>query len=260
MKLTISLAQLQIRLGQPEENLQAARPLIQQAAADGSQIILLPELWTTGYDLPNVRAAAEANRAVLAEIEQEAKRHNIRIGGSVLLEQDGRFYNTFVLHAPDGSETAQYSKIHLFRLMQEDRWLSPGDHVQMVQMPQAAVGLAICYDLRFPELFRKYALAGADLFLMCAEWPLQRIAHWQTLLRARAIENQCFIAAVNSTGETGGETFGGSSAIISPWGEVLVEGTTSRPDLLTATVDMDQVVDIRQRIPIFKDRRPDLYI
>jgi omega-amidase len=259
MKLTISLAQMQIVLGSIEANFAAARKYIEEAAVRGSQLVLLPELWTTGYDLPNVERLARANRDLLPQMADLARRHNTWIGGSVLLEQHGKFYNTMVLNSPASEEPSLYEKIHLFRLMEEDRWLAPGEHLQMASSQWGTAGLAICYDLRFPELFRSYALAGANLLLLSAEWPARRIYHWQTLLRARAIENQCFFAAVNSAGETGGEVFGGCSAIISPWGESLVEGPPDRPELLTAEIDLQQVEEIRGRIPVFKDRRPELY-
>jgi omega-amidase len=118
--------------------------------------------------------------------------------------------------------------------------------------------MTICYDLRFPELFRRYALAGARLILVPAEWPHPRRAHWQTLLRARAIENQCFVAACNRVGITGNSTFFGASAVIDPWGEALVEGGETEL-ILTATIDLSLVDTVRKRIPVFEDRRPELY-
>ena len=260
MNLTISLAQLNIQLAQPRANLALASTWISEAAQRGSQLILLPELWTSGYDLSNARAHAETNRGeILPQLASLAQEHQVAVGGSLLLEQDGKVFNTFVFLPADGEEPAFYAKIHLFRLMAEDRWLSPGNHLQHVHAGCGEAGLAVCNDLRFPEMFRRYSLAVANLFLISAEWPLQRIAHWQTLLRARAIENQCFVAATNCTGVTGAETFGGCSAVISPWGETLVEGTPDQLELLTTTIDLDQVSKVRQRIPILQDRRPDLY-
>ncbi|MCS7040082.1 MAG: carbon-nitrogen family hydrolase, partial [Caldilineales bacterium] len=120
-------------------------------------------------------------------------------------------------------------------------------------------GLAICYDLRFPELFRLYALAGAQLILIPSEWPHPRLAHWRTLLRARAIENQCFVAAVNRVGSDRANTFCGHSALIDPWGETVVEADDASVQLLTATVDFALVDDVRRRIPALADRRPECY-
>ncbi len=260
MNLTISLAQICIQLGQPDKNLSLARDWTSVAKKQGSQCILFPELWTTGYDLSRASDLAAINqKIVLPELKQIAKENDIWIGGSLLLERDGRVYNTFIFQPPSENERIHYAKIHLFRLMEEDRWLAPGDRLQSADSPWGKNGLAICYDMRFPEMFRQYALDGVSLLLISAEWPAKRIFHWQTLLRARAIENQCFIAATNATGETGGETFGGCSAVISPWGETMVEGKADQPELLTVTIDLTQVSETRQRIPILQDRRPDIY-
>jgi predicted amidohydrolase len=113
--------------------------------------------------------------------------------------------------------------------------------------------------LRFPELFRQYALSGAVGYFLTAEWPIRRINHWQILLRARAIENQAFMLAANCVGQSGKDQFGGSSAVISPWGEVLVEGDQSNEALLTTGIDTDQIEQARQFMPVFQDRRPELY-
>ncbi len=259
MNLTISLAQIAIQLGQPQQNLELARAQIAEAARRGAQIILLPELWTTGYDLSNAHPLAQANAALLPELARLARQYSVYIGGSLLLEREGKVYNTFVFQSPTEDAPVLYSKIHLFRLMEEERWLAPGDHLQEATAPWGKAGLAICYDLRFPEMFRRYALSGAGLILISAEWPMPRVYHWQTLLRARAIENQCFVAATNCVGPVGKEVFGGRSAIISPWGEVLCEGSADQSELLTFTIDLEKVSEARQRIPILQDRRPDLY-
>lgn len=260
MNLTISLAQTNIQIGQPAINLPQACEWIQEAARAGSQIILFPELWTTGYALEQARELAKTNREViLPQLAQMADDYRIHIGGSLMLEQDGKIYNTFVLSSPGQPEPVTYSKIHLFQLMDEDKWLAPGSQMRQFRAPWGETGLAICYDLRFPEMFRHYAVEGASLFLISAEWPDKRAFHWQTLLRARAIENQCFVAATNSVGLTNGETFGGRSALISPWGETLVEGSAEQPGLLTTSINLDQVEQVRRQIPILQDRRPDLY-
>jgi predicted amidohydrolase len=259
MNLTLSLAQMCIQFGQPQQNLALTRSILAEAARRGSQLVLFPELWTTGYDLSNARALAQDNARLLPELARLAREHALFTGGSLLLERDGKIYNSFVFQSPADAPPIIYSKIHLFRLMEEERWLTPGDHLQEVQPPWGKAGLAICYDLRFPEMFRRYALSGAGLILISAEWPVPRIGHWQTLLRARAIENQCFVAATNCAGPCGAETFGGRSAVISPWGETLVEASTDQAELLTLTIDLDRVAEARQRIPILQDRRPDLY-
>ncbi|HEX2981274.1 MAG TPA: carbon-nitrogen family hydrolase [Anaerolineaceae bacterium] len=260
MPIPISLAQIHIQLAQPNENLENGMAAVEEAARRNSALVLLPELWTTGYDLSNARRYLSANREALVTLKALAVRHKISIGGSMLLDgADGDIYNTFVLLSPDQDEPVTYRKTHLFRLMDEEKWLRPGERLVRCSTPWGEAGLAVCYDLRFPEQFRRYALEGARLVLLVSEWPLRRVDHWKTLLRARAIENQMFFAAVNAVGETGGETFAGASAVLSPWGETLAEGNTQDECLLTAEIDPTQVDEVRRHIPVFQDRRPDLY-
>jgi predicted amidohydrolase len=148
--------------------------------------------------------------------------------------------------------------VHLYRLMKEDLCLTAGAQTTIVELPWAPAGLAICYDLRFPELFRKYALAGARMVILPAEWPRPRLAHWRTLLRARAIENQMYVIACNRVGGTSGDQFPGHSAIVDPWGRAIVEGGEDE-EVLTAEINLDEVTSFRKLIPVFEDRRPDLY-
>ena len=163
-------------------------------------------------------------------------------------------------HAADGEMLAVYRKIHLFRLFDEHKWLGEGETPVALELPWGTTGLAICYDLRFPELFRRYAVAdGAKLIILCAEWPAVRVEHWRSLLIARAIENQCFVAATNACGETGGTLFGGHSMIIDPWGAVIAEAGENE-GLVTAAFDLADVDAARQAIPVFEDRRPDAYL
>ncbi len=263
--LTLTLVQMDCTLGEPAANFARAEALVAEAARRGSNLVVLPELWSTAYDLENAANHADplADHAgepgwfgVLADW---AQRHQIWLTGSILERQiDGRFANCMAMYAPDGSLAGVYRKIHLFRLMEEEVYLAAGESPTLLDLPWGKTGLAICYDLRFPELFRGYALQGARLMLIPAEWPHPRREHWRTLLRARAIENQCFVAACNRVGSSKGSTFFGASAVIDPWGETLIEGGESEM-LLTTTIDLAHVDGARKRIPVFADRRPELY-
>jgi len=259
MTLKLSLAQMNVKLGDPEANFTLARQWTAEAAQRGSELIVFPELWSSGYDLENWQKHASAlGQGMFASLSDLAAEFKIGIAGSILEARNGKAYNTLTLFDAKGEQQAVYRKVHLFRLMQEEKWLAPGEESVLVETNWGKTGLAICYDLRFVELFRKYALAGAKAILIPAEWPARRTAHWQTLLRARAIENQMFIIAVNRVGESKGEIFGGRSAVIDPWGEAIVEGDDSQ-SLLHAEIDMSLVDDVRKRIPIFEDRREDVY-
>lgn len=257
--LSISLGQMTPQLGQPKANLAQLREWTAEAAQRGSQLVLFPELWSTGGDLSNWhRHAAPLGDGLFSELANLAAELTIAIGGSILERRDGRAYNTFALFGARGEQMAIYRKLHLFALMQEDKWLAPGKTPTLLDAPWGRTGLAICYDLRFGELFRHYALAGAELALLPAMWPAKRSEHWNILLRARAIENQMFIAAVNVTGRIGSETFGGGSMVIDPWGKAVLTAD-DRPGLLTAEIDVDTVATVRDNMPVLTDLRPRAY-
>lgn len=258
-RLRVALAQLDIRLGDLAANLSRAGELVAGAARRGADLVLLPELWSTGYDLEHaVQHAAANRREVLPALADLARRHQVFVAGSLLLRDDGGVRNTAVIHAPDGSTIAEYAKVHLFALMAEHRYLTAGDATPTFGLPPCTAAAAICYDLRFPELFRLYALDGARVILLPAEWPAVRLAHWRTLVCARAIENQVFVIACNRAGTSGDTAFAGHSMVVDPWGCILVEGGDGE-DLLLTTIDLTRVDEARARIDILGDRRADLY-
>jgi len=260
MKLTISLAQMDIALGQPQVNLAKVQEWTAEAKRRGSDMVLFPELWSTGYDLENAEQyATRLDEGLFTELAALARENAIHICGSLLsVQDDGCYHNTAPLFSPAGKRLGHYSKIHLFRLMAEEKYLAAGQATPVFDLPWGKSAIAICYDLRFPELFRRYALAGARIIFLPAEWPYPRLEHWRALLQARAIENQLFIAACNRVGESKGERFFGHSAIYDPWGRLVIEASDTEA-LLTVSVDMALVEKVRQTIPIFADRRPELY-
>ena len=259
-KASISLAQMNVRHGRTSDNLSTAERLIAEASRRQSQLVALPELWSSGYDLENAAAHAAALGAGLFEtLSGLAARHRIAVVGSMLERRGEAVANSAVWYAADGCMLGVYRKIHLFRQFDEDKWLDEGHAPTVLDLPWGPTALTICYDLRFPELYRHYAVKhGAKMIVVCAEWPLIRLEHWRTLLMARAIENQCFMVAVNACGETGGVVFAGHSMILDPWGKVVVEAGEDE-QLLTADIDLDVADRARAAIPVFEDRRPDAY-
>jgi omega-amidase len=259
MRVTISLAQIQVAPGDPATNLKKAEECLAEAARRGSELLVLPELWTTGVDWQNVKVLLAGQSVNLQTIGNLAKKYGMWLTGSFLAaDEQGRPTNTSVLFDPQGQQAGLYRKIHLFGLMHEDQYLAPGQQLTTVETLWGRVGLAICYDVRFPEMFRAYALAGVDLVCLPAAWPHPRLNHWRTLQRARAIENQMYVAAVNQVGSDGKYEYCGHSAIIDPWGETVVEAGATEL-LLTATIDIQRVTEVRQKMPVLKDRRPDVY-
>jgi predicted amidohydrolase len=259
MKLNVSLGQMDVAFGEPERNLSTVREMTAEARRRGSEVVVFPELWSTGYDLERVEEyATPTDEGIFAEVAELAREHSIHIIGSLLAVRGKRYSNTAVIYSPQGQPLAEYSKAHLFKLMEEDKYLVPGEEAPVFDLPWGRSGLALCYDLRFPELFRKYALAGAKIVFLAAEWPYPRLMHWQTLLKARAIENQFFMVACNRVGESGDWSFFGRSAIYGPSGELIV-GAGEEETLLTSVIDLDAMDEIRRLITVFDDRHEDVY-
>ena len=257
--LTVALAQLDVRPGQPEINLGRVRDFAAQARQVGADLMLLPELWLHGYDLERTdKWAVPLGKGGFARMAALAREFDLYLTGTLLERHEGGVSNTAALYAPDGKLVGAYRKVHLFRLMQEHRYLVPGGHAAIFSTPWGPVGTPICYDLRFPEFFRAMALAGAVLFLIPAQWPVVRLEAWLTLARARAIENELFVAACNRVGTEGDVVFPGRSCVVGPLGQVLVEGD-DQERLLIAQVDLREVRTARRYLPVYEDRRPDAY-
>ena len=259
MRLSIALAQADFEFGKPEKNFQKASQMIIDAASNGADLVLLPELWASGYDLVNCREYASAiGEGWFYRMQSAAQENNIALGCSLIEEDQGDFFNTFVFYDSSGTLLGSYRKIHLFQMLNEQDYFQAGTELASFDFNSVKIGLATCYDLRFPELFRAYAAAGVELMLIVAEWPEKRVNHWNLLLQARAIENQCFVGAVTKVGESQGARLGGSSAVVNPMGEYLVQGGENE-DLLMAEINSKEVDKIRRWMPVLKDRKPGLY-
>jgi predicted amidohydrolase len=257
--LRVALAQIHIVPGAPDANRARLAEWAEQAAAAGAEFLLLPELWDVGYAHGRWSAtAAPLGSGSFAALASAARESRLHIVASALERHDKGISNTAVVVSPEGELLGAYRKVHLIPLFREDRYLYPGNAPVLVEFPWGRAGLAICYDLRFPELFRAYALEGAVVTFLVAEWPKERIAHWRVLVQARAIENLAFVVACNSTGSDESGTFGGHSLVVGPWGEVLAEGGEDE-SLLVADLDLAQVQEARERLPALRDRRPGAY-
>ncbi len=265
MKLNISLAQMEVANSQPEVNLRQGELLIAEAARRGSDLICFPEMWTTGFNWANLERLAGEHEKALERVARMAKDHGIWINGSLAaFTEDGKVSNTSVLFSPAGERIATYRKTHLFSPLSEEKHLAAGKTLGLADTPWGLTGLAICYDLRFPELFRSYALKGARIVFIPAAFPYPKLEHWKILVRARAIENQMFMVAVNQVGREdfgpeGTVTYFGDSVIIDPWGRTVIEAGETGEALVTATIDLDLVEEIRNKMQVLADRRPELY-
>jgi omega-amidase len=260
MQITLALGQMAVAWAQPDTNLETAGRLAARATEAGADLLLLPELWATGYDLVHSdQYAAHLSDPPFTEMATLARRHRLWMAGSLLESNPtGPPYNTLALFDPGGELAGYYRKIHLFPPMEETTYLSPGDRPVVLNLPWGPTGLATCYDLRFPDLWRRMRELDARLVLIPGEWPARRVAHWRVLLRARAIENQFVVAGCNRAGTDADGGFGGWSSVIDPWGRVLAEADEA-PTLLLGRANLAEVDRTRTLFPFFSDRRPDVY-
>ncbi len=222
-----------------------------------ADLIVLPELWNVGFMSFDryVPEAETKDGPFLNTLKDLAKEMQVHLHtGSFVEEDDGHYYNSSYLLSPAGEILANYRKVHLFGFnSKETQILSPGHDVVVVDTKLGKLGMATCYDLRFPELFRRMAFMGAELFLVCSAWPYPRLEHWIMLNRVRALENLCFLVSANSVGPNAGANFMGHSMIVNPMGVILTSGgdeeVTLRYDLELKDVDR-----YRGSFPAFSDR------
>ncbi len=255
--LKVAAIQFNIALGDIERNLTTAEAALNRVADQAVRLAVLPEMWSAGYDYRGLEQHAGATPAVLERIRKLSAERELVVVGSLPEAVDGRVYNTaYVLDC--GEPVGSYRKLHMFSTMGEDRFLSPGDRVLVASTSVGKLGIAICYDLRFPELFRRMALDGAEIICLPAEWPKPRRDPWHTLLRARAMENQHFVIAANCCGIQGTLDFFGTSLLLSARGEILAEGGETDTELV-ATFDRAEMEEYREQIRCFHDRRPEVY-
>lgn len=251
-----SAVQFDIRPGDTDSNLSYVLSEIERLSKEDIKLILLPEMWSTGYAWRKLGKLSERTPEVLKELKKASKKGTIIIGS--MPEQDGAdIYNTAYV-VDSGKLTGKYRKIHLFTPMKEDNFLKAGDKPLLFNTSVGKIGVLICYDIRFPELPRRLTMEGADLLVVPAEWPHPRLDHWRTILKARAIENQIFVVSANRCGKQGMVRFCGNSMIINPWGEVIAEAGEETATV-TAEIDLSLAARYRTDLPALKDRRPEVY-
>jgi predicted amidohydrolase len=249
-------------------NLRAAARWVEEAAAAGAELVALPEVFTWRGPLGQERDHAEPIPGPTSELMAElARRLRIHlIAGSLLELAPGAYlpFNTSLLFGPGGDLLAAYRKIHLFDIdlpgrvtVRESASRARGDAVVSVETSLGRIGLAICYDLRFPELFRRLSEAGTEIIVMPSAFtrPTGQ-AHWESLIRARAIENQCFLIAPNQFGRSSGgiEDFG-NSLLVDPWGKVLARGEDEGAGFVMARLEADVLERVRRELPCLEHRR-----
>lgn len=235
-----------------------ARVLSFLASMEATDLIVLPELWATGY-FHFGRYAEEAEELAgptSCALGGVAARLGVHLLAGSFVERgsDGQLFNTAVLFAPDGQILLAYRKVHLFSYESDERLiLSPGSTAEVVSTPIGRLAVTTCYDLRFPELYRYLVDRGAEVVVVPAAWPLRRADHWSLLVRARAIENQVFVVACNGSGVDNGTALAGRSTVVGPAGEVLAEADANQ-STLQANLDLVRLAADRRDFPVLADR------
>ncbi len=252
------IIQFDVKLGDVDSNLKKAKQRIRRLAGQGVRMIVLPEMWSTGFANQELGRLSETTPGILDEISRLAKETNTIIIGSLPEKVEGKIFNTAYLVDEKGGISGTYQKIHLFSLTGEDQWFHGGQRGVVCPTSVGPVGLLICYDLRFPELCRSLTLKGAKIIVVMAQWPDSRAAHWKTLLAARAIENQVFVLAANRCGKDHDLSYAGHSRIISPYGEVLARAGKKGASI-TAALNFSLLDQFRETIPCLKERVPEAY-
>jgi predicted amidohydrolase len=268
--MKLSLVQLDQVAGDVETNLDRAASAVADAAADGAALVVLPELFTVGYFAFDsyARSAEGITGETVGRLGDLAAEHEVGLlAGSVVedlaesaaagvdVPAEEGYANTAVFFDERGRRRGVYRKHHLFGYDSiETRLLTPGESLSTVEFGGFTLGITTCYDLRFPELYRELADAGATLILVPSAWPYPRVEHWQVLPRARAVENLCYVAAANGAAEFEDATLLGRSTIYDPWGTP-VASAGDDPAIVTADVDPDRVADVREEFPALSDRQ-----
>jgi predicted amidohydrolase len=277
MAMDIHLVQMDIARGKPALNRAKVQALTANIKPAKPTLIVLPELFSTGYldesalqtdgadliptaaeDGMALASAAREDRAFFASLARKLGSWVAGAtveGGAPGLDGNAGYRNVSLLYAPDGTESAAYRKVHPFSYGGEDRIFSKGNEIVTTDIGDWIVQPTICYDLRFPELYRAGSRRGAHLILVQANWPEARQLHWETLLRARAIENQAFVAGVNCTGSQGSLRYAGGSAILSPKGETLAAGGPGE-GVVRARIELEACKAWRKHFPALRDRMP----
>jgi predicted amidohydrolase len=258
-------------------NIAAADGRVRAAAGDGATLIVLPEKWTVIGSADDLRAGAQTlDGNAISWARETARELGIDlVAGSIAerVEGRGKLSNASVHVGPDGEIKAVYRKLHMFDVEIEGKRYresdsdEPGEEIVVSELgvrelgDGAKLGMSICYDLRFPELFRALALRGARVVALPAAFTLPTTRdHWEVLIRARAIENQVFVVAANQVGKhPGGHHSGGGSLIVDPWGAVLARADGDTPGYIVAELDFDRQDDVRKRVPLLAHRRPEVY-
>ncbi|MDD3396031.1 MAG: carbon-nitrogen family hydrolase [Acidaminococcaceae bacterium] len=258
--MKIALVQMEIKEKNKQGNIEHAIEMLEEACP-GRDLVVLPEIWTTGYSLGKLEEEAEPglDSFLMQRLSAIARQNNCNLAaGSVPMKLNGNIYNDAIVFNRAGELVSNYGKMHLFGLYKEERFFAPGTMCRTYKLDDITCGSAICYDMRFPELFRHLALEGAEMVILPAEWPTPRGNIWRVLTQARAMENHMFMCTVNCVGQFKSEVFYGHSMLVAPDGRIIVEGGSDE-DIYYGEVDWEEIVQVRKTMNVLQDIRPEFY-
>lgn len=256
--VVVGVVQFDVVEGGLEANLTRAFQGLMKLAEAGCHLAVLPEMWSCGFDNENLGTMASETPEILARLQAFAARENMVVAGSLPEEADGAVVNTLYAVDRDGEIKGAYRKLHLFSPTGEDLHFAAGSEAVVAETSIGRLGLMVCYDLRFPELARGLVLDGAEILVVPAQWPAARLVHWETLLKARAMENQCFVVGANRVGRSGNLIYKGASQVVSPLGDELAHGGSADGEVV-ALMDRKVMASAREHVPCLEERRPMCY-
>jgi omega-amidase len=256
--IRVCSAQIASAWEDPEKTMRKAETFIRHAADCGAKLICFPEQFATGWDPQPHKNIQDIHGSIISSLQAYAKEYRIGILGSMREAYDPLPKNTAVAIGSDGRILARYAKMHLFSFCHEHEANSPGTDLGIFTFDSLTCGIAICYDLRFPELFRLYAKNGVHAVFIPAAWPHSRIRHWELFITARAAENQMYILGVNTTGKTPVDIYSGASMTADPHGTIISRADEAE-QLLFSEIDPGEVERTKSAFPVEKDRRDALY-
>jgi predicted amidohydrolase len=261
--MKVAVAQISCSLGDPDANLSKVHDFSGRAKQSGAELILFPEMTDTGYSMPVIQKHANHwNTGFVTGLQKVASQLGLAIVSGVSERDGSSIYNSQVLVDAKGDIVARYRKTHLYAVapVGEQTCFAPGNTLASFLLSDLRFGFSICYDLRFPELYRKLATEqNVGAFLMSSAWPFPRDEHFRVLNQARAIENQSYVMASNRVGKDDGLWFCGNSAIIDPRGVVIAAASADREELVHADVSQELVQSVRRRMQSLGRRRQELY-
>lgn len=220
--------------------------------SDLGRILIFPEMTLTGFSMNTSSLAEKMCSETFAFFSGIARKYKTNVFAGMIEKEEKKFFNTLLHIDSTGKLKTKYRKIHPFSYSKENKFYMAGNEIVITKVQDWKIGLSICYDLRFPELFRLYAKEKADLIINIANWPVTRFEHWRTLLKARAIENQCYVAGVNRVGKDLKLNYNGYSSVFDPMGKEIVSGN-NKETILTAEIEKSYVKEVRKKLPFLTD-------